>query len=68
MDLQRTFDTVDHEVLCKKLNAIGIRNIDWFKSYLAKRIQFVQLENTLSNPGAVKCGVPQVVFYAPFHF
>lgn len=53
LDLQKAFDTVYHEILCKKLKGIGIRNIDWFKSYLSNRKQYAQLENVISDPGFV---------------
>lgn len=53
LDLQKAFDTVYHEIICKKLKGIGIRNIDWFKSYLSNRKQYAQLENVISDPGFV---------------
>ena len=34
LDLQKAFDTVDHEILCNKLEAMGINFTKWFKSYL----------------------------------
>ena len=37
LDLQKAFDTVDHEILCNKLEAMGINNTKWFKSYLGDR-------------------------------
>ena len=42
IDLKKAFDTVDHDILCKKLEYYGIqeRQLAWFKSYLAYRKQF----------------------------
>lgn len=33
IDLQKAFDTVDHLILCSKLQAMGVKNIKWFESY-----------------------------------
>ena len=37
VDLQKAFDTVDHQILLAKLNHYGIRGVsnDWFKSCLS---------------------------------
>ena len=32
LDLPKAFDTVDHNILCKKLKAMGIKSVDWFLS------------------------------------
>ena len=46
-DLQKSFDTINHEVLLKKPEAIGLSDqcIRWFWSYLCERIFFTEIEN-----------------------
>ena len=41
----KAFDTIDHEILYRKLDTIGALSIDWFKSYLTNRKQFVHINN-----------------------
>ena len=40
LDLQKTFDTVEHNILLTKLEYHGIRGLtnDWFKSYLSDKL------------------------------
>jgi len=42
-DLHRAFDTINHEILLKKLYNIGVRGVEleWFKDYLSNRKKFV---------------------------
>ena len=54
IDLKKGFDTVNHAILLTKLNHYGIRGVvlDWLKSYLSQRKQFVNVNghNSLSLP------------------
>ena len=61
MDLQKAFDTFDHEILLPKLDYYGIQGISniWFKSYLSNRKQFVSINGYDSGLAEIKCGVPQ---------
>ena len=68
LDLQKAFDTVDHEILCNKLEAMGINNTKWFKSYLGDMTQIVVANGTPSEPGTVSCGVPQGSILGPLLF
>ena len=49
VDLQKAFDTIDHDIPLKKLSAIGFSNytICWFKSYLSNQLFRVNLENVI---------------------
>jgi len=68
LDLQKAFDTVDHEILCKKLEAMGIDFTEWFNSYLGGRQQAVVANDTMSEPGTITCGVPQGSILGPLLF
>ena len=43
IDLRKAFDTLDHNILLKKLYFFGIRGLLFyiFKSYLSNRMQYV---------------------------
>ena len=70
IDLKKAFDTVDHSILLKKLEHYGIRGIinDWFQSYLADRIQTVQIGDNISLKEAICFGVPQGSVLGPLLF
>ena len=70
IDLQKAFDTIDHEILLQKLKAIKFSEstIKWFKSCLSERIFLVNIENKLSDFGEISCGVPQGSILGPLLF
>ena len=68
LDLQKAFDTVDHVILCEKLQTMGVSSIDWFSSYLSNRKQQIGLNKVMSEPGHVNCGVPQGSILGPLLF
>ena len=47
IDLQKAFDTVNHNILLQKLDHYGIRgsSLQWFESYLTGRLQYVSINN-----------------------
>ena len=70
MDLQKPFDTADHEILSSKLDYYGIRGIsnNWFKSYLSNRKQYVSINGYDSQLIEMNCGVPQGSVLGPLLF
>ena len=69
-DFAKAFDTVPHRRLIKKLNAYGIRGLtlDWIKSFLSDRHQYVKVNDKLSKEGKVLSGVPQGSVLGPLLF
>ena len=70
MDLSKAFDTLDHNILLKKLQVYGIRGIalSWFRDYLSNRLQYVTFNKHSSDLLSVKCGVPQGSILGPLLF
>lgn len=67
IDLKKAFDTIDHNLLLRKLEAYGIRGMasEWLKSYLYNRLQYVSIDDCNSDLLQVLCGVPQGSILGP---
>jgi len=70
LDLKKAFDTVDHDILIKKLEFYGIKNntLRWFISYLCHRKQVCKVGMSVSNSENIKTGVPQGSNLGPLLF
>ena len=70
VDLEKAFDTVNHNILCDKLKYYGIRgNVNkLFLSYLTNRKQYVSINGFDSEFNNIDHGVPQGSSLGPLLF
>ena len=70
IDLKKAFDTLDHDILWKKLEIYGIRGtaLELIKSYITGRKQFVSYKNVSSSLKTIICGIPQGSILGPLLF
>ena len=59
--LKKAFDTVDHNILCQKLEHYDVKNheLSWFKSYLNNRRQFCRVNEVDSKLRLLKLECPE---------
>ena len=70
VDLQKAFDTVEHDILLTKLEHYGVRGLAnyWFKSYISDRKQLASINGHDSNLAPVLYGVSQGSVLGPLLF
>ena len=69
-DLKKAFDTCNHKILLSKFKKYGIEGceLEWFRSYLTNRKQFVSVGNYSSLLLDISLGVPQGSILGPLLF
>jgi hypothetical protein len=71
LDLSAAFDTVDHDILLQRLHrTFGIDSavLQWFRSYLSGRMQYIRRGLKRSDLYKLLCGVPQGSVLGPILF
>ena len=61
IDFKKAIDTVDHEILCKKLQTYSVRHweLSWFRFYLSFRKQCCRVNGVASDIKDIEVGAPQ---------
>ena len=69
-DFSKAFDTVDHLTLLQKLDDYGIRGpvLDFIRSYLTNRKQYINANSSSSDYFEISYGVPQGSVLGPLFF
>ena len=67
IDLAKAFDTVDHDILLRKLEYYGIcdESLPWFKNYFTGRKKFVLIDSQSPEELAITSELPQGSILGP---
>ena len=61
IDLRKAFDTISHSLVYKKLQCIGVTNVEleWFKSYMTSHNQYMDIDGACSQKQGCDIGIAQ---------
>ena len=70
MNFKKAFDSVNREILLRKLHHYGLRGFvhDWLRFYLENRTQYVQVGKSYFNDCNLSHGVPRGSILGPLLF
>lgn len=70
VDFKRAFETIDRDVLLRKLERYGVRGVElkWFSEYLSNRYQTTKFGKSTSSPLINGLGLPQGSIISAFLF
>ena len=70
LDVQKAFDSVNHEILINKMHeyfGMSCTQLKWLESYLTNREQCM-VNGQISSPKNISCGIPQGSILEPLLF
>ena len=67
IDLQKAFDTTDHQILPKKIKYLE-KKVTWFKSYLCQGKLKISIKTSYASPSNLLCTIPQGSVLVPLLF
>jgi len=63
-DISKAFDTVNHAILIRKLELMGVNNmLKWFSPYISFRSQKIRINRYILNNILVSSGVSQGIIF-----
>ena len=70
IDLSKAFNSINHNLLLKKLHAYGVQGVElaWFSNYLTERKQRVVMNGVPSQWTEISTGIPQGSILGPLLF
>ena len=70
LDLTAAFDTIDHNILMRRLHGYGLCGDEhaWLTSYLRNRTNVVRVKSGVSQLNTITTGVPQGSVLGPILF